>query len=129
MVHGSPRKINEYLYEHRPEATFVRISRAAGTDVVLFGHTHLAYQKAVNNTLFVNTGSVGKPKDGDPRAGYVLLSLSGETSVEFRRVSYDVGAAADAIRAAGLPEYFAAELITGGSPPFDRIGSFLKETG
>jgi diadenosine tetraphosphatase ApaH/serine/threonine PP2A family protein phosphatase len=83
----------------------------------------------VNNTLFVNTGSVGKPKDGDPRAGYVLLSLSGETSVDFRRVSYDVEAAADAVRAAGLPEYFAAELIAGGSPPFDRNDSVLKETG
>ena len=119
MVHASPRKINEYLYEDRPEATFVRISRAAGMDVVLFGHTHLPYQKSVNNTLFINTGSVGKPRDDDPRAGYVLFSLSGETSVEFRRVSYDVEAAADAVRAGGLPGYFAAELIAGGSPATD----------
>lgn len=114
LVHGSPRKINEYLYEDRPEATFQRIAKVAGTDVLLFGHTHLPYQKRAGSTLFVNAGSVGKPKDGDPRAGYVLLSLDQAPEVEFRRVSYDVEAAAGAVRAAGLPELFATQLETGG---------------
>lgn len=115
MVHGSPRKINEYLYEDRPEASFIRIARAAGADIILFGHTHLPYRKRVDNTLLVNTGSVGKPKDGDPRAGYALLFLGGRTNVEFRRVGYDVDAATDAIRLAGLPEHFAEQLIEGGN--------------
>jgi putative phosphoesterase len=114
MVHGSPRKINEYLYEDRPEATFHRLAKVSGADILLFGHTHLAYKKKVNNTLFINTGSVGKPKDGDARAGYVLLTLDKETGVEFRRVSYDVEAAADAIRHAGLPDLFASQLVKGG---------------
>src|SRR3990172_5748514 len=70
FVHGSPRKINEYLYEDRPDATFERIAKVAGCDVLFFGHTHLPYQKWGGKTLFVNTGSVGKPKDGDMRAGY-----------------------------------------------------------
>jgi putative phosphoesterase len=114
LVHGSPRKMNEYLYEDRPSATFQRIQKVAGTDILLFGHTHLPYQKDVNGTLFINTGSVGKPKDGDPRAGYVLLNLNSNVQVEFRRVYYDVEAAAEAVRGSGLPHYFAELLVSGG---------------
>jgi putative phosphoesterase len=113
LVHGSPRKINEYLYEDRPQATFERVAKLAGCDVLLFGHTHLPYQKKVAKTLFINTGSVGKPKDGDPRAGYVLLTLKRRSSVHFRRLSYDVQAAAQAVRQSGLPGYFADVLETG----------------
>jgi putative phosphoesterase len=112
LVHGSPRKINEYLYEDRPDSSFERIARGADADVILFGHTHLPYQKTVAGTLFVNVGSVGKPKDGNPRAGYALLSVQdGHVGVEIRRVAYDVEAAAAAIRAAdGLPDHFATLL-------------------
>ena len=117
LVHGSPRKINEYLYEDRPQATFERIAKVAGTDVILFGHTHLPYSKTVSKTLFVNTGSVGKPKDGDPRAGYVTLTLNRKIEVEFHRVEYDVRAAGDAVRDRDLPPYFAALLETGGLEP------------
>jgi putative phosphoesterase len=114
LVHGSPRKMNEYLYEDRPQASFERIAKVAGTDILLFGHTHLPYQKQVSNTLFINTGSIGKPKDGDWRAGYVLLTLNRRPTVEFRRVEYDVDAAASAIQTSGLPSYFAEVLIRGG---------------
>ena len=117
LVHGSPRKINEYLYEDRPQSTFERIAKVAGTDVILFGHTHLPYSKTVSKTLFVNTGSVGKPKDGDPRAGYVTLTLNRKIEVEFHRVEYDVRAAGDAVRDRDLPPYFAALLETGGLEP------------
>jgi putative phosphoesterase len=116
LVHGSPRKMNEYLYEDRPDATFERLAKLAGADVVLFGHTHLPYQKRIAGTTFVNTGSVGKPKDGDPRAGYVVLDLGWRTTVDFRRVAYDVGAAAAAVRQSGLPPAFAEQLGRGGAP-------------
>ncbi len=115
MVHGSPRKMNEYLYEDRPDATFERISKVANAEVILYGHTHLSYQKTVSGTRFINTGSVGKPKDGDPRAGYVVLTLdNGRVGVEFRRVEYDVPAAAKAVRDSDLPDQFAELLETGG---------------
>lgn len=114
LVHGSPRKMNEYLYEDRPRASFERIAAVAGCDILLFGHTHLPYQKAVASTLFVNAGSVGKPRDGDPRAGYVLLDLRFRPRVEFRRVVYDVAAADKAVRQSGLPTHFAALLESGG---------------
>jgi diadenosine tetraphosphatase ApaH/serine/threonine PP2A family protein phosphatase len=92
----------------------------AGCDALFFGHTHLPYQKRVGNTLFVNTGSAGKPKDGDPRAGYVIVELGRPLQVEFRRVAYDVAAAARAIRASGLPPHFADLLETGGLAPAPR---------
>jgi diadenosine tetraphosphatase ApaH/serine/threonine PP2A family protein phosphatase len=115
FVHGSPRKMNEYLYEDRPNATFERIAKVAGSDLLFFGHTHLPYVKRVGRTLFINTGSVGKPKDGDPRAGYVLVDLTKakKTKVDSRRVSYDVVAAAKAVRESGLPPHFADLLETG----------------
>jgi putative phosphoesterase len=114
LVHGSPRKINEYLYEDRPEATFKRIAKVAGTDVLLFGHTHLPYEKRVSGTTFVNCGSVGKPKDGNSDAGYVILRAGRRPEVEFRRVPYDVAAAAQAIRDSSLPHEFADMLESGG---------------
>ncbi len=114
FVHGSPRKINEYVYEDRPESVFKNIARVANADVLFFGHTHLPYQKQVDRTLFVNTGSVGKPKDGDPRAGYVLADFGETLNITIRRVEYDVAAAAQAVRESDLPAHFATLLETGG---------------
>ncbi|MCL4459669.1 MAG: metallophosphatase family protein [Chloroflexi bacterium] len=111
LVHGSPRKLNEYVYADRPQATLERIAQSAQADVLLFGHTHLPYQKQVGRVLFINAGSVGKPKDGDTRAGYVLLELSASgIEAEFRRVLYAVDVVAMAIKEHGLPEQFARQL-------------------
>lgn len=108
LVHGSPRKINEYLYENRPDHSFARLAQASEADVIVMGHTHLPYCKEVAGVLFVNDGSVGKPKDGDPRACYALLEVDRSgVKVEFRRVTYDVAAAAAAVRASELPARFA----------------------
>jgi putative phosphoesterase len=117
LVHASPRKINEYLYADRPQASFERLAKMAGTEVLLFGHTHLPYTKTVERTLFVNTGSVGKPKDGDPRAGYVLLELGRRRKATMRRVAYDIEAATRAIQETDLPAHFAALLRSGGGVP------------
>ena len=112
LVHGSPRRINEYVYEDRPLSSLERIARSADTDILIFGHTHLPYVKNVAGTLFVNDGSVGKPKDGDPRAAYALLDIGPAVQVNIRRVLYDVAAAAAAVRASGLPLEFADMLET-----------------
>src|SRR3990170_516624 len=99
LVHGSPRKMNEYLYEDRPAATFERLAALAGTDLVVFGHV----------------GSIGKLHDGDSRACYAVLDLGRESRVELRRVPYDVAAAGEALRRAGLPGEF-AEILEHGGP-------------
>jgi putative phosphoesterase len=107
LVHGSPRRINEYLYEDREQSGLQRIARGADADVLVFGHTHLPYAKMVDGVLFVNDGSVGKPKDGDLRAAYAMLEVAETTTAIIQRVPYDVGAAASAVRASGLPAHFA----------------------
>jgi predicted phosphodiesterase len=68
LVHGSPRKVNEYLFEDKPARTFERIAAGADCDVLVFGHTHKPWLREYGGVLFVNCGSVGKPKDGDARA-------------------------------------------------------------
>jgi predicted phosphodiesterase len=119
LVHGTPTLNTLYWTEDRPDSFCTKMADGAGAkpgDVIAFGHTHLPYQKEVAGLHFVNTGSVGRPKDGDARAGYVVLTL-GEAlapSAEFIRVAYDVRRAADAIRASELPSEFADFLESGG---------------
>jgi putative phosphoesterase len=117
LVHGSPRRMNEYLFEDRPLSSFQRLAATSETDVLVFGHTHKPYTKRVERVLFINAGSVGRPKDGDPRACYIVLDTTGEVDVEFRRVPYDIQTAASAIRRSDLPDKFATDLEMGGVAP------------
>lgn len=115
LVHGSPRRINEYLLRDRDERTFLRLSEIENDDVLAFGHTHDPWYRIYGKVLFVNVGSAGRPKDGDPRATYVLLRSSAGEPVETQiiRVAYNVEAAARAVLAAGLPPALAASLRQG----------------
>ena len=110
LVHGSPRRSNEYLYEDRAESSFARIAAGADADVIVCGHTHRPYDKTVAGARFINVGSAGKPKDGDPRGCWALIDAASGGTVEFRRVEYDVERAAGAILASDLPAEFATEL-------------------
>lgn len=114
LVHGSPRKINEYLYEERPDATMERLLDMAEADVLVCGHTHIPYHKVLpSGRHVVNAGSVGKPKDGNPEACYVVLEAADKTlSVTFRRVPYDIDRAAKAIEESDMPNEYAQMLIT-----------------
>ncbi len=117
LVHGSPRRINEYLFEDRPQSSFKRLAEAIHADVLAFGHTHRPYTKEVEGVLFVNVGSAGKPKDGDPRSCYALIqATNGKLEATFQRVEYDVARAAHAIRHSDLPDQFAEQLERGGNP-------------
>ena len=108
MVHGSPRKVNEYLFADKPARTFERIAAGADCDVLVFGHTHQPWVAEHGGVLFVNCGSVGKPKDGDPRAAFAVLDRQGAT---IERVEYDVAAVAREVEDAGLPSEYAQKLL------------------
>jgi putative phosphoesterase len=111
LVHGSPRKMNEYLFEDRALSSFQRLAASSEADIIVFGHTHQPYTKLVDGVLFVNAGSVGKPKDGDWRACYAILDLTAPTPVEFVRLWYDIDRAMAAIRdTKELPTEFADDL-------------------
>jgi putative phosphoesterase len=128
LVHGSPRKMNEYLFEDRPLSSFQRLAHGSGADVIAFGHTHMPYVKSVDGVLFVNVGSVGKPKDRDIRGCYAVLETS-QLSVTLRRVPYDVAAAADAIRQTTLPAKFARDLELAGASEPAAMASSQPENG
>lgn len=120
LVHGTPTLNTLYWTEDRPDDFCRKMAARVGLkarDVIAFGHTHKPWHRAVDGIHFVNTGSVGRPKDGDWRAGYVRLDLGdGEPRVEFVRVEYDIAATVAGVRGAGLPEEFVEFLETGGRP-------------
>lgn len=115
LVHGSPRRINEYLFADRPDKSMERIMDGIEADVLVCGHTHKPYHRILpSGRQVINAGSVGKPKDGDPRACYVTLAANGrDLTVNFIRVPYDVEQAAQAIEASDMPDEYAGMLRQG----------------
>jgi len=138
LAHGSPRKINEYLLLDREDKQLVRLADQAQADVVCVGHVHIPYHRTMVGTSgqtvhYVSTGSVSKPKDGDPRACWVELVLGDADSVGeatggdgapaglstthvgtlVHRIDYDVESVAHAMAQVGLPATLAEALRVG----------------
>ena len=118
LVHGTPTLNTLYWTADRPDEFCLKMASHAGAkagDVIAFGHTHLPWHGELEGIHFLNTGSVGRPKDGDWRAGYVLLDAGGgAVQVEIVRVEYDLERAMDGIRKSNLPDDFAEYLRVGG---------------
>jgi predicted phosphodiesterase len=118
LVHGSPTLNTLYWTEDRPDDFCLKMANIAGAkpgDVIAFGHTHILWHREVEGIHFVNTGSVGRPKDGDWRAGYVVLDVvPGAVRVEKLRVEYDLERAVHGILQSDLPDDFTEYLRTGG---------------
>lgn len=120
LVHGTPTLNTLYWTEDRPDSFARKMATAAGAregDLIAFGHTHKPWTREVDGVRLVNTGSVGKPKDGDWRAGYVLVEADEEIgAVEFVRVEYDLERATAGVRESELPDEFADQLRAGDTP-------------
>ena len=119
LVHGTPTLNTVYWHESRSDEFCLKMAELSGMktgDLIAFGHTHLPWHRMVDGMHFVNTGSVGRPKDGDPRAGYTLLTVepNGAFDAQHIRVPYAVARAAAAIRDSDLPGEFAFYLESGG---------------
>lgn len=119
LVHGNPMLNTVYWTEDRPDDFCRKMAAHAGAragDLIAFGHTHRPWHRILDGIHYVNAGSVGRPKDGDPRAGYVVVAAGSERfEVDFIRVEYDVERAASAILTSDLPDRFAEELRRGGT--------------
>ncbi len=129
LVHGSPRRINEYLFEDRDEKSMFRIMHDADADILCFGHTHKPYHRIINDNAdgqdhfchAINIGSVGKPKDGNPQGGYVILHINDHSGIEdkesiqvdFIRFDYDIEKSAKAVEDSRLPNAYAESLRKG----------------
>jgi len=125
LVHGTPTLNTLYCTEDRTDSFCTKMAKAAGAregDLIAFGHTHKPWHRVVEGVHFVNTGSVGKPKDGDWHAGYVLVDADEKIgAVEFVRVEYDVERAAEGILDSDLPNEFAEQLKAGGTPKLVEV--------
>jgi predicted phosphodiesterase len=121
LIHGNPILNTVYWTEDRSDSFCSKMAGhldAKPGDVVAFGHTHIPWHRTIDEVHFVNTGSVGRPKDGDWRAGYVVLEMGGDgAGARFHRVEYELARVVAAIRDSDLPNAFAAHLETGGKAP------------
>ena len=120
LVHGSPASNEEVLVPETPEIRllelhqFVQETHGTGVAAIICGHSHQAFTRQVESSWFINTGSVGRPDDGDPRTAYAILDVHPDgLSVRHFRLAYDVEKAVNAIREHELPEAFAQMLLQG----------------
>lgn len=104
LAHGSPADIEEYLFEGSEEAK--KYAKECDSDILISGHTHLPWVEQIEGTLFVNSGSVGKPKIGRPVATWAQITIDGTiATADIREVSYDVERVASAAENAGFERY------------------------
>lgn len=114
IFHATPLKNNLYWHSDRDEDFFLHMARKADADIMIYGHTHIPYRKNLNSKVFINAGSVGKPKDGDIRTCVCIVDITADNvKSEFLRVPYDIEKVASAIIESGLPSYFAEKLRMG----------------
>ncbi|MGD2145031.1 MAG: metallophosphoesterase family protein, partial [Anaerolineae bacterium] len=111
LTHASPVSEEEHLTPDTPEERLRELASMVEADVVICGHSHRPFVREVGGVHFINTGSVGRPDDGDPRACYAILTIGYSSDrdlhVHHDRVAYNGGSAVAAIRDRGLPEAFA----------------------
>lgn len=124
MAHGSTRSVDEYTLFDTEEKHVLEIMEEANADLLFVGHSHKPYHRILESNAgvfkhVINLGSIGKPKDGDARGCYVMLTIDKSSSVldpesikvEFRRVAYDLDRAARGILESPLPNEFAQGLF------------------
>ena len=122
LVHGSIKSINDYMVVDYPEQEVLSMMQSRQADVLLCGHTHKPFHRIIKDgdrfKHVINIGSVGKPKDGDPRICYAVVEINQSTSssiseaidVSFRRVEYEVEKAVIAIQQSEFENNFAEAL-------------------
>lgn len=121
LVHATPRDpFDEYLRNDK-SAWEARLS-GIDADFILVGHTHLPFTLQLDGPMVINPGSVGQPRDGDPRAAYAIIENG---KVELRRVKYDIDATLKHMRDSGIDaetiELAANVLQTGGRFDPDKL--------
>ncbi len=109
VYHGSPQDPLEYVYENKAVESYLAMARCS---ILVLGHTHIPFVKRFSSGLIVNPGSVGQPRDGDPRASYSIIDTT-ERTVENHRVGYDIEMVARKVAEAGLPRWLLERLEAG----------------
>lgn len=103
FVHGSPRRINEYLTEDYEKID--EVINEFNYDVLVCAHTHIPYVKIINSKIIINDGSVGKPKNGTPNATYLIIDITDDNlTPEIHSVSYDYKEIMNTMKNLNFPE-------------------------
>lgn len=113
VFHGSPRRLNEYLRNTSALEQFEEVTNLSPGNVFVYGHTHDAYHKLFNGVHFINAGSAGKPKHGNPNVNYAILELGERLVAEFREVAYDFEKTAAEMESLGHPSELIHMIRTG----------------
>ena len=113
VTHGSPRdEIFEYVFPDVSDDLLLQFAEIADADVLVFGHTHIPMERRVKDKIFLNPGSVGQPRDGNPMSSYMIFDTeSGD--VTFKRVAYNIDMASKSILEKNLPRFLAQRLYLG----------------
>jgi len=105
VVHANPKSDDEHIWPDADDAQLERFLDGVPERTIAFGHLHLPYARVWRDRLLVNVSSAGLPKDGDPRAGYAILTQrSSGWQVKHRRVAFDVERVVRDIEHSGMPE-------------------------
>jgi putative phosphoesterase len=109
MHHGAPGNPDHYVY---PEEAGQELLDRCEAQLLVLGHTHVPFVKRFERGTILNPGSVGQPRDGDPRASYLIFDPSSNEFQHFR-VAYDIERVQNAVIDAGLPSSLADRLAEG----------------
>lgn len=123
VIHGGAAETARFLFASASEEELAAEIAATGCDGVIAGHCGIPFARMAGGGLWLNAGAIGMPaNDGTPRSWFALLRPQGQgLRAEIRPLSYDHAAAAAAMRAAGLPEGYAAALGSGLWPSCDVL--------
>lgn len=103
LVHGSPRRLNEYLRLATPDSALAEIAGYTPADILVFGHTHQCFHRLIQGVHFINVGSAGKPKLGNPNPCYAWIEITDGVKVDFIEVAYDYRATVEAMENRKIP--------------------------
>ena len=114
LMHGGfEYPLDEYFSYNKPDLdNYIKFMELVDLDYVFLGHTHIPFQYTSRNRTIVTSGSVGQPRDGDPRACYTLFDTE-SGKISFNRVKYDQKLIIQGIKDHNLPEELANRLLIG----------------
>ena len=115
VYHGSPRApLIEYVMPEEAKMRAAQLIAESDCNLLVLGHTHKPYAIRHGDALLLNPGSVGQPRDGDPRASYALVEIAeGKINPHIHRVKYDIKRTQDKMKRRGLPKTLATRLGRG----------------
>jgi putative phosphoesterase len=115
VYHGSPSDpLNEYVFPGEALKKFDRFFDKTKADILILGHTHVPFVNRMNSKILLNPGSVGQPRDGDPRSSYIIIEINEkDISISPKRVEYDIEEVRTRMKSKGLPGFLSERLFLG----------------